>query len=599
LPLIARLILALTALTATFVAPAAAAAVEKEGTGENVKHVRNIAYPNLNAPDETNAGTDLEFVTLTVSRGEAVQALKEAAAPPAAIGQVVAAQPASKASKGKARAKAKPRKRATCAKAKRRVAKAKGRKKKAKARKALTRCRKAAKAKRRSTAKSRSKATARAASADARPAEDGLQRTFAIAGSYGDGLHVVDVTDPENATLVSTWNCGVSQGDVQIFSRDGRTFATFTHDSGYTMHTKSKCFEDLEAKGYKPKLAAQENKGATFIVELTDPYNPKSVSMIAFDQPSHNMTVHPSGRYMYNSNSDLITSVLPAVEIVDINDVTKPKQIGEIALKTFPGLGTESHDITFSKDGKRAYVAALSHGEILDTTDPANPSSIGTIVDPSLTVWHQSDPITIKDPILGERTFLVAEDEVAGALGTGQCPNGGVHVYDITGELEQAPVKVGYWNIDEVRPTSDGVGTVVDDGGTCTAHVFQLFEKEQIMTIAYYNGGVRVVDLTGLVGVALGKTGVGMKQLGFYRFPDSNTWAVKAPSASRNGFYMYGNDHRRGFDVYKYTPAQQPTSLGVWRTPAQTLEAFKALKANGGGGVAALCLIDLGRDRQS
>ena len=41
---------------------------------------------------------------------------------------------------------------------------------------------------------------------------------------------------------------------------------------------------------------------------------------------------------------------------------------------------------------------------------------------------------------------------MAGAVGTGQCPNGGVHVYDITGANELNPVKVGYWNIDEVAP---------------------------------------------------------------------------------------------------------------------------------------------------
>ena len=98
------------------------------------------------------------------------------------------------------------------------------------------------------------------------------------------------------------------------------------------------------------------------------------------------------------------------------------------------------------------------------------------------------------------------------------------------------------------------------------------------MTIAYYNGGVRVVDLTGLVGVALGKNGIGMKELGFFRFPDSNTWAVKAPSASRDGFYLYGNDHRRGFDVYRYEPAATATGRDTWRSPEQALAAAESLR---------------------
>jgi hypothetical protein len=425
---------------------------------------------------------------------------------------------------------------------------------------------------------------------DARLDLPGIQRTFSFAGSYGDGLHVIDVTDPENATRVATWDCGISQGDVQVFQRPdlgGRWFVTFTHDDGYDFHADSQCAKDLAALGFDPKAV---EGGGTYIADVTDPYAPRTVSFVPILEGSHNQTVHPSGRYLYNSNSDLITSVLPAVEIIDISDIAHPRKVGEIALKTFPGLGTESHDIGFSKDGRRAYVAALSHGEILDTTDPAKPTSIGTIIDPAINVWHETEAIHIKDPILGERDFLIAEDEVAGALGTGQCPNGGVHVYDITGDRERAPVKVGAWNIDDVGLTESTLGT-------CTAHVFQLHRAAQLMTIAYYNGGVRVVDLTGLVGVALGKTGIGMKQVGWFRFPDSDTWAVKAPHVSRNGFYLYGNDHARGFDVYRYRPsAGGAASRGRWLTPEASAAASRKLRTAGTGArLPRLCLINPGK----
>ena len=67
------------------------------------------------------------------------------------------------------------------------------------------------------------------------------------------------------------------------------------------------------------------------------------------------MTVHPSGKVLYNSNSDLITSVAldgtPAIEITDISDITKPKTHAELPLTALPGLGTESHDVTFNRDG--------------------------------------------------------------------------------------------------------------------------------------------------------------------------------------------------------------------------------------------------------
>jgi hypothetical protein len=410
-------------------------------------------------------------------------------------------------------------------------------------------------------------------------------KDYAIAGSYDNGLQIIDITKPEEAEIAAVWDCGLSQGDPQVFSRDDlgkgtRWFATFTKDDGYAFRGESQCAKDLADKGVNIG-----NANGTFIVELTNPKAPETVSFFPAGQGSHNGTVDPSGKFFYNSNSDLITSIQPAIEIYSLEDPANPKFLKELPLKTFPGLGTESHDITFNATGTRAYTAALSHAEVIDTTDLANPRSIGTVLDPAINVWHQADPVTITDPVLGKRTFLVVEDEVAGAAGTGQCPNGGVHVYDITGPLETAPVKVGYWNIDEVRTTSDSVL------GTCTAHVFDIHEEEALMTIAYYNGGVRVVDLSGLVGVALGKAGVGMKQLGFYRFPNSDTWAVKAPTVDRKGFYLYGNDQARGFDVYKYEPTTAGVDRGRWMTPGQQLLAARNLEATSGKpALAAVCL---------
>jgi hypothetical protein len=325
------------------------------------------------------------------------------------------------------------------------------------------------------------------------------ERTFAFLGSYTNGLHIVDVTTPEAPDLVAVYDCAIAQGDVQVWERDGRWLVGYTRDSGYAgaTRTDSTCFAEAEALGFG---AADELGPGTFIADVTDPTSPTTVSFVSFPKGSHNQTVHPSGDYLYNSNSELITSVVGEVgiEVVDIRDLSAPEQVAFLPLPIRPGLGTESHDVTFSADGTRAYSAALSQTVIIDTTDPTAPEILSSIVDPTINVDHQADPVTIVDPILGERDFLIIEDEFVGALGTGQCPNGGVHVYDITDDLERDPVKVGYWNVGLVGPTS----SVTD---SCTAHVFEIHEDEQLMTIAFYNGGVRVVDLSGLVGVALGE----------------------------------------------------------------------------------------------
>jgi LVIVD repeat len=399
-------------------------------------------------------------------------------------------------------------------------------------------------------------------------------RQYALAGSYNNGLQIVDITDPEQARIAAVYDCGVTQGDPQVFTRAERTYVTYTSDT--FGDGTSTCYREAAALGFDVLQEDGSGRNGTFIADITDPLAPATVSFVEVEQGSHNQTVHPGGNYLYNSNADLITSLAPAIEVFDISDLAQPRKAAELALPTRPGLGTESHDITFNEDGDRAYSAALSQGVIIDTSDPAAPSVVTSFLDPAINVWHQSDPFTLTDATGAQREFLIVEDEVAGALGTAQCPNGGVHVYDITGDNEKSPVKVGYWNIDEIRPTTDPTQS-------CTAHVFDIHEDAKVMTIAYYNGGVRVVDLSGLAGISLGGAqlvGEGMREIGFYRFADANSWAAKTPSIdpATGDFYLYGNDIARGLDVYRFDgAAAESSSDGRWLTPAQALARAKSL----------------------
>jgi hypothetical protein len=84
-----------------------------------------------------------------------------------------------------------------------------------------------------------------------------------------------------------------------------------------------------------------------------------------------------------------------------------------------------------------------------------------------------------------------------------------------------------------------------------------------------------VVDLNGLVGLALGGTtvtGDPMKEIAFYRTTNANTWAAKTPRINRRtgDFHLYGNDIRRGLDIYRFQGAGKPSKAkGRWMTPAQ------------------------------
>ena len=219
-------------------------------------------------------------------------------------------------------------------------------------------------------------------------------RRHAIAGSYENGMQIVDISKPASARIAGVYDCDVLQGDIQVFKqpqRKGRTFATYTADA--YGNEESACYTEAEALGFD----AVDEEGArgrqgTFIVDITNPAAPRTVSFVEVPQGSHNQTVHPSGNYLYNSNADLMTSFQPAIEVFDISNLAAPVKTGELALPTRPGLGTESHDITFNSEGDRGYSAALSQGVVIDTSDPAKPSVVSSFLDPAINVWHQSDP---------------------------------------------------------------------------------------------------------------------------------------------------------------------------------------------------------------
>ena len=393
-------------------------------------------------------------------------------------------------------------------------------------------------------------------------------RRYAFAGTYDNGLQIIDITDPRTAFKAATYDCGVLQGDVQIFKQGEKTFATYTSENTSAIKVESRCVRELA-----PEATDQNKKPAygTYIIDITNPLDPKSAGFISVPEGSHNGTVHPSGNFFYNSNSSLYTDTAtvsggqPGIEIYNISDVANPRRVTKLDLPFVPAsLGTESHDITFNNSGSRAYSAALSQGVIINTERPGQPEIVSEIVDPTINVWHQSDPVTLTAEDGTKRKFLIAEDEFAGAAAGPTCPSGGVHVFDITDEAN--PTKVGYWNIDDMRLT--------DPTAICTAHVFNIHRKAGLMTMAFYGGGVRVIDLKGLAGVGLGGTtvaGTPMKEIGSFYFSDSDTWAAKTPNIQKDGdFFLYGNDMNRGLDIYKFNGrAPKSENAGTWMSAQQ------------------------------
>jgi hypothetical protein len=82
-----------------------------------------------------------------------------------------------------------------------------------------------------------------------------------------------------------------------------------------------------------------------------------------------------------------------------------------------------------------------------------------------------------------------------------------------------------------------------------------------MLTIAWYTQGARTLDISGLADfegsefdVAEDGDGIGMKEVGNFVFPDSDTWSFKTNRIDTDGsFFGFGNDLGRGFDVYEFT----------------------------------------------
>jgi hypothetical protein len=369
-------------------------------------------------------------------------------------------------------------------------------------------------------------------------------KEYALAGTLRGGMQIIDITDPREPRRVAVYDCQVSQGDIQVWKNRGRVLASYTADGTFgEQGAASQCGQDLDLG---------PDASGTVIVDLTVPRKPRTVSYLHVPLGSHNMTVHPSGDYLYNSNSDLITSTSPTITIYDISKPARPKKVQDFPIPFVPtSLGSESHDITFNASGTRAYSAALSQTLVLNTKDPRNPTIVSQVVDPTINVAHQSDPVTLRGEDGTKRRVLIVTDERAGAAASAECPGGGLHIYDITGAKEKSPEKLGTWFIP---------AATVQDGATCTSHVLRVYPKQQLATIAWYAQGVRVLDISGLLtfegnpaAVGIGD-GVGIEEVGHYVLPDSDTWSFKTNKIRKDGsFFGYGNDLVRGFDVYRFT----------------------------------------------
>jgi uncharacterized repeat protein (TIGR01451 family) len=313
--------------------------------------------------------------------------------------------------------------------------------------------------------------------------------------------------------------------------------------------------------------------GGIGVFDVTDPF--EWIPMYRFRTGNggvHNFVFHPTAPYGYVSNGALPGGI-NVFPIIDFTDLDNP------VLRFGPPTVGGHHDVTISLDETRAYVGSEDVWRIYDITDPANPVTISDTPNTG-TYSHGVFTDSDREIALNNNESLI----LGGFFAPGVCPGEGLTAYDISGANENAPILVGEYLPDVTGPSQR----------PCTSHFgfFSPKEDPEIMSIGWYNAGVRVVDwsnpsLPVEIAHAVMNDADGIM----------NSWAAKF----YKGPYIYSGDIDRGFDVFKWS-GQGPapweafadlalTKNGPARAPTARNFTYTVSVTNGGPDLAAGVLV--------
>ena len=223
-------------------------------------------------------------------------------------------------------------------------------------------------------------------------------------------------------------------------------------------------------------VATEFSPGSIMIYDLADPLKPQLVSR--YTSPLTDPGVHTAEVQRVNGRLYAFLCVDPSgssparLVIVDITDPTSPTQVFTAAMGA-PFV----HDV-FVRDGI-LITAVWNQGITIwdiggaGTGTISNPVQLGglvTVGGKAHNVWWFHNAVT------GEKRYLFVGEEAPGSIGTSS--KGDIHVVDVSNLA--APHEVAFFHV-------TGAGT----------HNFSVDENRGILYAAFYNGGVRAIDVTG------------------------------------------------------------------------------------------------------
>ncbi|HEV2812002.1 MAG TPA: hypothetical protein VGW10_02020 [Solirubrobacteraceae bacterium] len=381
-----------------------------------------------------------------------------------------------------------------------------------------------------------------------------LAGDHAYVGSYGEGMVIINITNPRAPQRVGAFPCRGGQNDVQLQPGSNPQYATLAIES--------------------PSNECHPNNEGFVLIDISDKANPREVAFVGqtaeeggIEDGAHNTTM--DWPYLYVDQYLATHGERGKIDIFDLRKlIANPNDRAPIAVLDAPGGGAHDLQVDHRPDGKAlAYAASIGFTDVIDVTDPTKPRFLQRLsaAEHGVGISHGAEPNH-------DRTILIETDEYGGgdqvrACGGGSdsrvppsaagqintASPGAVHLLRLAPDgrirtLDPAGTKtdqIGAYNI----PVQNNAPTSPDG---CTSHVFWQAPDENRITIAWYGRGTRIFDFSNPNAPV---------ELGHFIPDRAETWAAKPHMG-----YIFTSDTVRGMDVLEYTGedcARWPTTSGA------------------------------------
>jgi hypothetical protein len=402
------------------------------------------------------------------------------------------------------------------------------------------------------------------------------------------GVNIYDISNPANATLLTSLVCPGGQGDVSVYKNllfmsvempNGRLDCGA---QGFPPEPPPPAGDEKEKKRRLPAAQKDRFRGVR-IFDISDIKNPKQVAAVQTCRGSHTHTLvtDPNDKdnvYIYVSGTSFVrqpeelagcsgeapdkdpNTALFRIDVIkvpvaapqDAKVVSSPRIFIDPRTGALNGLNNggshgkgeekpadtnQCHDITVYSAIGLAAGACSGNGIVLDIRDPVHPKRVDAVNDPNYSYWHSAS-------FSNDGSKVVFTDEWGGGLGARCRPND--------------PNK---WGADAIFRLKDDklsmasyykLSAAQGDTENCVAHNGSLIPVpgRDIEVQAWYQGGVSVMDFTDATHP--------FEIAYFDRGPIDPKMLVLGGEWSAywyNGS-IYGSEIARGLDVFELTPTK-------------------------------------------